>query len=383
MAINTKTVMLEHSKAKVELYTTYLSTYLNILSQVQYIKKVHIYDLMCGEGLYKDNSKGSPIALIEKIKNHYFSNNKTCPDIKLWFNDNGISEIDTNKKKIDRVKEIVLQQFKPNNVEIKYTDKDYLELYPIIKKKLSLLNNEKALLFIDPYGYKEIKPSHIKAFLSGGNAEIILFLPISHMYRFAKKSFSNDDFPSGNPLKEFLKPLFKFNKNLRESNSALNFIENIKQSFRDFLKGYIFVGTFTIERDQQNIYCLFFFTPNALGFEKMLATKWKLDENRGKGFRLSSQQSLFSEIVLSNYPKKLKNFIQSKPLKTNKDIYLFGLLNEFLPKHTGEVFRDWQKSVNKFKVYQEDGTTARRSSFYISYKNYTNNPDKIVSFKFE
>ncbi len=384
MTIDIKTVMLEHSKAKVELYTTYFSTYLNILSRVEYINKIHIYDLMCGEGVYKDKSKGSPVALIEKIKDHYFSHKKTCPNIKLWFNDNGISEIDTSKKKIERVREIVSKKFKPNNVEVEYTDKNYLELYPIIKNKLDSLNNEKALLFIDPYGYKEIKPPHIKDFLIGGNAEIILFLPVSHMYRFAKKSLSNDDFPSGIPLKEFLESLFAANRKLEDSNSVMGFIENLKQSFRGFLKEYtIFTDTFTIERNRNNIFSLFFFTSNALGFEKMLDAKWHLDENRGKGFRISSQQSLFSESDLSNYPAKLKEYIQSGIQPTNKDIYLFGLLNGFLPKHTVVVFRNWQKTDSKFKVYQEDGKPARKGSFYISYKNYTSNPDKRIIFKFE
>ena len=61
---------------------------------------------MCGEGIYADKSKGSPIALIDKIKEHYFLNNETCPDLKVWLNDNGVSEIENDQKKIDRVKNI-------------------------------------------------------------------------------------------------------------------------------------------------------------------------------------------------------------------------------------------------------------------------------------
>jgi three-Cys-motif partner protein len=64
---NAKLVMLEHSKAKVELYATYLATYLNILSRVPFVIRIHIYDLMCGEGVYVDDSKGSPIIAMERI----------------------------------------------------------------------------------------------------------------------------------------------------------------------------------------------------------------------------------------------------------------------------------------------------------------------------
>ena len=60
--------MFEHSTAKIELYTSYLATHRNILSRVAFIKKIHIYDLMCGEGIYLDDSKGRPIVAMEKIK---------------------------------------------------------------------------------------------------------------------------------------------------------------------------------------------------------------------------------------------------------------------------------------------------------------------------
>ncbi len=78
-----KLVMLEHSKAKVELYTSYLATYLNILSRVPFITRIHIFDLMCGEGIYADGSKGSPIVTMEKIKDHYFQNDRICPDMEV------------------------------------------------------------------------------------------------------------------------------------------------------------------------------------------------------------------------------------------------------------------------------------------------------------
>ena len=96
MKTSTRTELLEHSRAKVELLKTYLSTYLNIMSRVKYYEKIHIYDLLCGEGIYSDKSEGSPIAILKTIKNHYFSNNESCPNIDLWLNDNGKSDIEVD-----------------------------------------------------------------------------------------------------------------------------------------------------------------------------------------------------------------------------------------------------------------------------------------------
>ena len=381
---NVKTVMLEHSKAKVDLYSTYLSMYLNILSQLPYLNKIHIYDLMCGEGIYSDGSKGSPIITMEKIKDNYFKNKEKCPKIEVWFNDRDKSKIEKNKHKIDRVREYCDKFKHLDIVNAIYTKCDYTTLYPKIVKKIHNFKNEKLLLFIDPYGYKEIQPEHLKFFLTGGKTEIILFLPISHMYRFADKSLSGEEFHGGIPLKEFLTPLLNSNNDLRNSKSSEDFIDNLKIAFREYFKKQgIFVDTFTIKRDDRNMFCLFFFTSNALGFEKMLEAKWKLDEQRGKGFRFDSQQgSLFSEVETTDYTSKLENYIKSNVSRTNSEIYLYGLNEGFLPKHTNQIFRDWQKNKSTFKVYLLDGSEARKNSFYILYKNYVRNPEKIVNFKF-
>jgi len=383
MKIDAKTVMLKHSKAKVELYTNYLSLYLNILSRADFLDKIHIYDLMCGEGIYSDKSKGSPVIALEKIRDHYYSNNKTCPNLEVWFNDKDKSEIDKQKYKIERVKEYCSTIFTPNNVKITYTQEDYVELYPkVLQKIIKLLRNERLLLFIDPYGYKEIKPEHLKHFLDRSKTELILFLPISQMYRFANKSLTDEDYTGGIHLREFLTPLFK--GEISSYKTPDEFIDQLKMSFREYLKEQkIFVDTFTLERDSQNIYSLFFFTPHIKGFEAMLETKWNMDEHRGKGFRLIPQYPLFSQIQITNYPQLLKSFISQGSHRTNGEIYLFGLENGFLPKHTGQIFKDWQESGPEFKVYLSNGQEARKGAFYISYKNYGNTPEKIVKFVLE
>jgi hypothetical protein len=43
--VDAKLDMLEHSEAKVELYSTYLAIYLNILSRVSYVRQIFVFDL--------------------------------------------------------------------------------------------------------------------------------------------------------------------------------------------------------------------------------------------------------------------------------------------------------------------------------------------------
>jgi three-Cys-motif partner protein len=382
--VDAKLIMLDHSKAKVELYSTYLSVYLNILSRVSFVNKIHLFDLMCGEGIYADNSKGSPVQGMETIKNHYYSNNKSCPNMEIWFNDKDKSEIEKDKNKIERVQEACAKVYKPNNVNIKYTNSDYLTIQPQIKIELEKLKklkgNEKALLFVDPYGYKEVKPSHMRDFLECGHSEVILFLPISHMYRFANKSLT-EDFPGGEPLEKFLLELFGDNK--PEYSCVKTFINVIKSSFRERLKDLkIYVDTFTIERDSSNTYCLFFFTSHVKGFEVMLDTKWKLDEQEGNGFRIEKSGNLFDTSITFDYPDKLEDYIKQNKKVTNANLFLFGLENGFLPKHTGTVLKMWQAEKPSFKVTLENGGTARKGSFKINSKTLVGK-EHLMNFSFK
>ncbi|MFZ1290259.1 MAG: three-Cys-motif partner protein TcmP [Melioribacteraceae bacterium] len=383
--INAKTNRLEHSKAKVELYSTYLATFLNILSRVNFIDKIFIYDLMCGEGIYEDGGKGSPILTLETIKNHYFSNKKQCPDIEILFNDKDKSEIEKDKYKIERVQAAASTIFLPFNVDIKYSKEDYNKIFPrLIKNLREIENNNRILIFLDPYGYKEIKPEHIKEIIGNKKTELLLFLPISHMYRFCKKSLSKEDFPGGVPLEKFLLPLIEFNTNLSIVKSVYDFIFQLKESFKGYLSEYnIFVETFTIERDSQNVYSLFFFTHHIRGFEKMLESKWKMDKQQGRGFRFNSDEdTFFSEVEMSDYVHKLKEFVSSN-IKTNADLYLFGLENGFLPRDTNKVLKEWQNKYPNFKVYLQNKRETRKGSFYLGYEHHNSDPKKIVTFIFE
>lgn len=368
--LDPKTHQLEHSEAKLKLYDTYLAKYLNILARNPYVERIFIFDLLCGEGILKENAKGSPIMALETIKDHYYSNNRSCPNITVWFNDFGQSEIEPGVLKIDRVKRFGEKIYRPQNVNVEFFQEDYEGLYP---KAIRLVNGTykaKGLFFIDPYGYKTVKPDDIRKMLEGNNTEVLLWLPIPFMYRIAN-SVMHSDFPGSEPLRELLITLFGDKPPIFKS--IYDFIEQITNRFRTYLQELdIFVDSFTLERGRGNVYCLFFFTSHIKGYETMLATKWDMDKNRGKGHTINKYQS-FSEIQLSGYPQKLKSFISSAEYRTNAEIYKFGLENGFLPKHTNEIIRGWKKE-EMIEVASLDGRPVK--GFYIQYAS-----ERQVGFK--
>jgi len=366
--------MLEHSKAKVDLFGRYLSIYLNVISRVPFIKKIFLYDLFAGEGKYLNDEKGSPVVAMECIRNHFFSNNETCPNIDVWFNDSEKSEIEPELYKIERVKKFVAEIFKPQNVNVEYSQIEYTEVIKtVIGQLLKIKDSERALLFIDPWGYKEIDPKELKDVVKNGKTEVLLFLPISFMYRFADKALSDDSFAGGKPLEKFLSELFE--DKIPDTNNQLRFIGEVKSQFKKYL-GISYVDTFTIERGNKNFFSLFFFTSNKTGYYKMLDAKWDLDEESGRGFRLgnSNQGSIFDEITAVDYTSMVRDFLESRSIITNQDLFDFGLDNGFLPKHTKRVLDDL-KTNNQIELVSLDREPAR--SYYID-----DNHKRKVQIKF-
>jgi hypothetical protein len=192
------------------------------------------------------------------------------------------------------------------------------------------------------------------------------------MYRFADKSLSDDEFQSGLKLEKLLNNIFCGNKPDLSDQEA--FIFSIKETLRKKSVSK-YVDTFIIERGKGQFFSLFFFTNHSRGAEKMLNTKWNLDAERGKGFRLGTfnQTTLYNGIEGSNYPRLLLNFITEEDKVTNSDIYEFGLENGFLPTHSNKTLNQL-KSEKKITVKSKDGKPVKGN--YIKFK-----PKRLIEFK--
>jgi hypothetical protein len=265
--------------------------------------------------------------------------------------------------------------FIPPSVLVEYYKEDYDVIHERAVQEARNTQHAKSLFFIDPYGYKDISPEHIQHTLVGGHTEALLFLPISHMYRFASSAVKSP-FPGSMPLAKFLSNLFQGSP--PTFRSVYDFITKIKGRFCEYLRDIgVYVDTFVIERNNSNIYCLFFFTCNLRGFEKIVEAKWTVDPLRGHGFAHNQNPSLFNPVDIAEYPQKLRAFIEAEEYRTNKAIYEFGLQNGFLPKHSHKIIKDWLSTCDNFKAFALDEKPLRRFSTYLS------DQKRLVGFCFE
>lgn len=358
-------LMLDHSKAKVKLLEKYLEKYLHIISNDGFTNKINIFDLFCGEGIYINEGEGSPLAILKCLKDLHYINkakNKNIPSVDLIFNDK-------DEFKIEKLKGIIEERKLHESIfgKLSFRSKDYKEIIDNLASYINSFKNEKAFIFIDPYGYKEIRASEIKKLLNSKKTEILLFLPTQFMYRFDEK---------GTPqaLIEILDELVDINE-WKPSISVYYFIEQFKEALKNYLGKDFFVDTFTIEKDEATVFCLFFFSSHIRGFEKMLETKWQIDDDEGKGWSYERTIDLFAVHKTNPLEEKVYKLLNTGQVY-NGEIYEFTLRQGFLPKHIVEIFASLQ-SVNRLEVLSDEIEKVRKGAFYINYENFRDNPKKV------
>ena len=177
--------MLDHSKAKVLLLQKYLEKYLNIIANDGFTQKINVFDLFCGEGIYENDGEGSPLAILRTLKELHFINkakNKDLTKVDLVFNDKDESKIEKLKSIVGE-KKLHYEEFG----KIAYRSKDYKEIIDSLSGYLQNLKNEKAFIFIDPYGYKEIRASEIKKLMQSKNRKFYFFCQLNLCIDLMKK----------------------------------------------------------------------------------------------------------------------------------------------------------------------------------------------------
>lgn len=352
--------LLVHSKAKVRLYKEYLTAYLSILG-ISNFHSISIYDMFAGEGQYGEDFGSSIVAydvIVEYLKK-YPSNPAI---IKYHINDSGFSMFDKTTKKIDKIKSIIAgKNFTSDKLEIQYKDKEFNDTIETIRQELSSLKeSERAIVFLDPYGYKDIRFQTLASFLKNKKTEVLLFIPINNIFRFANKTLKDKSYAlsSGKHIQEFLSDYGITVENIVSDN--VNFIEQIRDKLKEKLSG-IYVDYFKIHKGKSQIYVLYFLTSNKLGYQKMVDVKWNIDSSEGKGYSPQSygMDNLFSGNT-STLDSKLKDFLLTK--RNNREVRDFIYDCGYTAKQGKQLLEYWENE----KMILVEGKERKKSGFYIS-----------------
>ena len=356
--------MLEHSEAKVRLLGAYLKAYLGVMANDGYTERIRFYDFFCGEGIYPNGKEGSPVLMARQLAAvNAARSNKRTPELHLTYNDDDPAKVERVRQHLLKVEIAGLDAVRlhPTNVSFEAALSEVLA-------GISRAGKEKFFFFLDPYGYKDVKPSQIRDLMKGGRSEVLLFQPSQFLFRFSEKGT-----PSA--LAHFMSELAS-GEDWPQGGSTWDYIRHTTSLFARYLGQSCFVDAFTIQKDASTVFCLFFFTPHIRGFEKMLEAKWKIDSDSGRGWHYEDSQvgfELFNQPQTNPLERLLESQFHNAGFVSNGELYEWTLRQGFLPTHCRDILLAWQKA-GRLKVDPED---TRKGAFYLNYSDFKNGPGKI------
>lgn len=379
--------MQPHSEAKVALYRTYIEKYLAILSVAKFITQINIFDVFCGTGIYKNGKSGSPVAAYQAI----IRTRKLMGDMNRPFKPIALIVNDGNPQSVSKVSaHLSALNAKESCCSLEFHNLDAKGMFTRTIDSLKTQDSSvRSLVFIDPTGYKDIHLENLNTLLKY-KTEVILFLPVSFMYRFKGAVQKDYDNPSYVHLRRFIQEFFDEHHPIRKGDSmgVFQFINYLVEAFK--FNGTYYSTSFFLQRNKANFYALFFITSNILGLERIIDTKWELDPYAGSGFvyediGYSQQLPLFADdksTASGAKMRELEEFVEGM-IQNNADcnnlmLYSWVLLKDFRIPQALQILIKWQESGRLLVWDVEKNKEARKKSFYLNYDYYKTNQIKAT-----
>ena len=203
--------------AKVKIYKEYITGYLPKILQT--FKQCLIADLFCGAGK-NGTQDGSPLVLIKQAE-YILSNptlNKLTLDIEILFNDN-------DKKNIDDLKLQINNTYHPS---IKIHPIKNTDFQNILTEILQIFKTNKIpkFFFLDPFKYSDVTIDNLKDLMALPFAEVFLFTPIFHSYRFSNEG----DYPKDHKTRKFVEEFTT--RGMANYDGIDDFMQSIKEKIK-------------------------------------------------------------------------------------------------------------------------------------------------------
>ncbi len=330
------------SKKKLDVYSRYLSAYLNII--LRFSKEVHIYDMLAGRGKY-GKTPGSAIVALDAINELL----PQFPNKKVYLHLNEYQRISYNA---------LLRNIEPKPDWVDCTNED---VNVAIEACLSNNpDNRFEIFYLDPFGYTQIKRASIDRIMKRPMAECFLFVPVSRIAQYVKckKPLEEQEESVARFLREYKMDIQKIDV---QKIKLKDWGEFIKESLAE-LYGGKHVGMVTLQtKKRNNDYALYFIGNHIYGLDRFVECVNGVEGSK-KG-----QMSFFSE-ENEKFKSKLCKYL-SEP-RTNHDLYVWMLEQGWSSARTNNVLTGLEEKEHVV-VDAIPGSKGRRGKyFYLNYDNY-------------
>lgn len=382
--MDTKGLIHEHSKIKLELYRLYLERYLSVLLVANFFNRIDIIDVFAGCGISDNDEKGSALIAAETIDTISKNNNPQRKQVFLKLND-------ADQQNCSALQQH-LQPYQFASVTCDDANTFIQNWRPV--------SNGHNLFFIDPHGYTQIDTANLKRLFTAQNCDFLIFVPIYHIYRFlkptdgkkpvaevdggflgdlcqeTKKRKQVDPAVYYAPIAKFLAGLGIDQETAKQANSVEEFANLISNALRT-ISGSEYVYCQMLENKEKNSkYSLFFISHHILGAEKFLDAQ---NELKNRTTTTSEQQAF--DFISPPDENSITNFMSKDIPLDNVALYEHGIRWGILPSELNRQL-GLLEQAGKITVADFPPQKRRGKFFYINNKYHKNGGDRRITVTF-
>ena len=342
----------EQTLAKLEIFEDYAQAWIPTFV-MQGFEQICIFDFFAGPGKDMNGVYGSPIRILEKIKEQIHNIFDKNVRIKVFLNE-------FDRKKFIALQSSCAEYLEGNSevsraVSIKYFNRDFCELF---YELLPTIKSYPSLVYLDQTGIKYISREYVAELEKTSRTDFLYFVSSSSIWRFGDQSEFQAHLQID--LDEIKRQPYKF-----IHRSLIAYLQQSLPANTD-LKLY----PFSLKKGN-NIYGIVFGASHLRAVEKFLLIVWKrngingeanfdIDDDSTKG-----QLSIFDHqptlTKIEAFQKVVRDKILNEEICDNLALFAFVLEKGHIGKHAAEC-------IKQMKV---DGEISYDSkSPLLTYENY-------------
>jgi len=333
----------ESTIAKLEMFEDYAQEWIPTFV-MQGISTICIFDFFAGTGYDKDGVAGSPIRILQKIKEQVIPIFQKKVSVIVYLNE-------LSRKKFELLKKACADYLEENDhvgrvVKIEYSNEDFEVLFP---KLLPVINEFPSLVYLDQNGIKFLSEKYFLELEKAKQTDFLYFVSASHFWRFGnEEEFKNH---LDIDMTEAKKNPYKF--------IHRSIIEQLRKKLPANTK--LKLHPFSLKKGT-NIYGIIFGASHPRAVDKFLRVAWNRspingdanfdiddDELKNQGFLFGSPPLTKIEV----FQKNVRDKILTQEITNNFQLFDYCLEEG----HIGTHAADELKKMKKNSEVSFDGTS--------------------------
>lgn len=328
----------ESTIAKLEIFEDYAQAWIPTFVMSGF-DTICIFDFFAGTGFDKNFVEGSPIRILNKIKEQIGNIFQKKVKIKVYFN-----EWEPNKKsqsKFELLQQATEDYLKANNdvnraIELNLYNEDFEKLFP---KLLPIIQQYPSLVYLDQNGIKFLSEKYFLELEKTSQTDFLYFVSASYFWRFG----NSDEFKIHLDIDMVAakQDPYKF--------IHRNIIDQLRKKLPPKTKLKLY--PFSLKKGA-NIHGIIFGASHPRAVDKFLSMAWKRNETNGEANfdidddKKKSQLSFFGDKKLTKkeeFKQNVRHKILSKEITTNFELLNFAYDEGHIGNHASECLKEMKR----------------------------------------